>query len=141
MADTMFNEPPKEKSFPTTAVAIAAVAIVLAAGVLIALSRKPKVDTNTIQATAPYASNLELTKIEMSEAAGLAAGKSTYIDGHVANHGAKIVSGITVQVLFANELLHDGSAKRPNLLSGADLSASHGCDGHESVLWTRFSGN
>jgi hypothetical protein len=39
----------------------------------------------------------------MSESTSLSGGKSTYIDGHIANKGDKTVTGITVQVLFAND--------------------------------------
>ena len=36
----------------------------------------------------------------MSESANLAGGKVTYLDGHIANHGNRTLTGITVQVLF-----------------------------------------
>jgi len=36
----------------------------------------------------------------MSESGNLAGGKVTYIDGHIANKGGRIVTGVTVQVLF-----------------------------------------
>jgi hypothetical protein len=36
----------------------------------------------------------------MSESANLAGGKSTYLDGQIANHGAKTVTAINVQVIF-----------------------------------------
>ena len=38
----------------------------------------------------------------MSEAANLAGGKVTYLDGHIANKGNRTVTGISVQVLFRN---------------------------------------
>jgi hypothetical protein len=36
----------------------------------------------------------------MSESSNLAGGKVTYLDGHIANTGARTVTGIKVQVLF-----------------------------------------
>ena len=36
----------------------------------------------------------------MSEAGNLAGGKVTYLDGHIANIGARTVTAVTVQVLF-----------------------------------------
>jgi hypothetical protein len=36
----------------------------------------------------------------MSESANLAGGKLTYLDGRIANQGARTVTAITVQVLF-----------------------------------------
>lgn len=101
----MFTEPPKERSFPTTAVAIAAGAVLILVAVLFLMGRKDGKDTlgNTAQPLAAYASNLALTDIKMSESTSISGGKSTYIDGHVTNRGASTVDGITVQVLFAND--------------------------------------
>jgi hypothetical protein len=48
----------------------------------------------------PYAGSLALTGLAMSESANLAGGKVTYVDGHLANTGARTVTAITVQVLF-----------------------------------------
>jgi hypothetical protein len=53
--------------------------------------------------TAPldtYAGNLPLTGLAMSEASNLSGGKTTYLDGHIANRGPQTVTAITVQVLF-----------------------------------------
>jgi hypothetical protein len=47
-----------------------------------------------------YAGNLSLTRLAMSESSNLAGGKVTYLDGHIANQGARTVTAITVQVLF-----------------------------------------
>ena len=40
----------------------------------------------------------------MSESESLSGGKLTYLDGHVQNTGDRTVTGITVQVVFANDL-------------------------------------
>ena len=48
----------------------------------------------------PYAQSLSLTRLAMSEAGNLAGGKVTYLDGHIANIGARTVTAVTVQVLF-----------------------------------------
>jgi hypothetical protein len=48
----------------------------------------------------PYAGNLPISNLHMSEAANLAGGKATYLDGSIANTGSQTVTGITVQVLF-----------------------------------------
>jgi hypothetical protein len=48
----------------------------------------------------PYAASLPLTRLAMSESSNLAGGKVTYLDGHIANLGARTVTGVTVQVLF-----------------------------------------
>ena len=48
----------------------------------------------------PYAARLSLTGLAMSESSNLAGGKVTYLDGHIANQGARTVTAVTVQVLF-----------------------------------------
>lgn len=48
----------------------------------------------------PYAGSLAISDLKMSESANLAGGKSTYLDGRIANGGGKTVTGISVQVLF-----------------------------------------
>ena len=100
----MFSEPPRERSFPTTAVAIAAVAVVILVFVLVLLDHRHTAPApNTVQPLAAYASSLVVSNIQMSESTSISGGKSTYIDGHIANHGSSTVTGITVQVLFAND--------------------------------------
>jgi hypothetical protein len=48
----------------------------------------------------PYAANLTISQLAMSEASNLSGGKVTYLDGHITNQGNRTVTGITVQVLF-----------------------------------------
>jgi hypothetical protein len=51
-------------------------------------------------ATDPYAANLTIGNLAMSESSNLSGGKVTYLDGHITNHGNRTVTGITVQILF-----------------------------------------
>ncbi len=48
----------------------------------------------------PYAANLTLNGLALSESGNLAGGKVTYIDGHISNRGLRTVTAVTVQVLF-----------------------------------------
>jgi len=48
----------------------------------------------------PYAANLLLTHLAMSESSNLAGGKVTYLDGQIANHGSSVVTAVTVEVTF-----------------------------------------
>ncbi len=50
----------------------------------------------------PYAANLAISGLTMSESSNLIGGKVTYLDGRIANQGNRTVTGITVQVLFRN---------------------------------------
>jgi hypothetical protein len=95
----LFSEPPPEKSFPTTAVSIAAVAVLLLATLLILISRRPPAPV----ANAAYAPNLAITGIQMSEADSQTGGKLIYIDGRIANRGPATVTAIRVQVAFPND--------------------------------------
>jgi hypothetical protein len=93
------------RSFPGTAVGIAALAVAILVAVIVMLGRRgtPPVLPTTLQPAAAYADNLVVSDLQMSESTSLSGGKSTYVDGHIANHGAATVTGITVQVLFAND--------------------------------------
>jgi hypothetical protein len=51
-----------------------------------------------------YSASLPISNLQMSESTSMSGGKQTYIEGHIANHGPKTVTGITVQVVFANDL-------------------------------------
>ena len=83
---------------------IAGVAVVLLIGGLIAFTghhAPPISPGGSGLATAdPYAGNLPITDVKMSESSNFAGGKVTYVDGHVANKGDKTLTGITVQVAF-----------------------------------------
>jgi Protein of unknown function (DUF2393) len=84
---------------------VAAAAVLLGAAVVVAVlehgKRTPTVAPVSAAAD-PYASSLPISALQMSESANLAGGKVTYLDGHIANQGTKIVTGISVQVLFRN---------------------------------------
>jgi Protein of unknown function (DUF2393) len=82
----------------------ASVILIVAAVAIVVLEHGKSAPTVTpiSAAPAPYASSLPITNMAMSESANLAGGKVTYLDGHIANTGARVVSGITVQVLFRN---------------------------------------
>lgn len=83
------------------AIAAAVVVVVATIGVLVLEHGKARATVTPISATPDaYAASLPLTGLAMSESSNLAGGKVTYLDGHIANSGARTVTGITVQVLF-----------------------------------------
>lgn len=51
----------------------------------------------------PYAAQLAISNVQISQATNFAGDQLTYVDGTVANHGDRIVTAITVRVLFAND--------------------------------------
>lgn len=48
----------------------------------------------------PYAASLAIADVKMSESSSVGGTKVTYLDGTIANHGDKTVTGMTVQVAF-----------------------------------------
>jgi hypothetical protein len=95
----MFAEAEPPRSFPGTAVGIAAVAMAILLAVLVMRARRPAVPVSS--AGAAYAAQLELSGETMSEADSRDGfGKLIYIEGRVVNRGAATVSGVQVQVTF-----------------------------------------
>lgn len=85
--------------------AVAAAAVLLLAVLVVAMlerGRRGSAVAPVSAAADPYADSLPISHVAMSEAANLAGGKVTYLDGQIANAGTKTVTGITVQVLFRN---------------------------------------
>jgi hypothetical protein len=91
--------------FPVLAWAVSALIVVLVAGaVFYAGRKKPEPAPETLQPADAYAASLPLSQFAMSEAENLSGGKLTYLDGHVQNTGNRTVTGITVQVIFRNDV-------------------------------------
>jgi hypothetical protein len=83
--------------------AIAAAVVIVVAAVMVILLQHGKgaaAVTPISTPLDPYAANLAITNLTMSESGNLAGGKVTYLDGHIQNNGGRTVTGITVQVLF-----------------------------------------
>ncbi len=103
---TLFaSRSPEKAPVPLVAWIVAALAVLLLLGGLLLVSHpgKPPASANSLLPLAPDASKLLLSGVTMSESTSLSGGKSTYIDGVVANQGKGTVTGLTVQVLFAND--------------------------------------
>jgi hypothetical protein len=53
---------------------------------------------------APYASNLQITDLHMSQAQNFVGAQVTYLEGKIANSGSRTVNGIVVEAVFRNSL-------------------------------------
>jgi hypothetical protein len=87
-----------------TPIAVAAAVVVIVVVVLVVMGREkggPRALPVSTPAD-PYAANLPVTNLAMSESSNLAGGKVTYVDGHIANKGDKTVTAVTAQILFRN---------------------------------------
>jgi hypothetical protein len=101
--DAIFaSKPPEGGGTPIMAWGVAGLAVLVVILVLVLGGRHKPTAPTTIQPLAPYAANLPLSQLAMSESTSLSGGKSTFIDGHIQNTGDQTVTGITVQVLFRN---------------------------------------
>ena len=87
---------------------LASVFVLLVLLLLVLLSRHsgttPVPGGTGMAAAAPYAGNLPITNLEMSQATSFAGTKVTYIDGTISNSGSETMQSITVQVGFRNDL-------------------------------------
>lgn len=85
--------------------AIAAGVVLIAAAIVVLVMEHGRSGAKVTPISAvpdPYASNLPISGLAMSESGNLAGGKVTYLDGHIANKGNRTVNGIAVQILFRN---------------------------------------
>jgi hypothetical protein len=91
----------RERNWLALALAAALVLIGAAVVILVLEHGKARNTVTPISAPpAPYAANLPITNLAMSQAANFAGSKVTYLDGRIANTGNSTVTGVTVQVLF-----------------------------------------
>ena len=83
--------------------AVASAIVIAAVGGLFLFYEHGKGSTTVTPISAgtdPYAANVTISKLAMSESSNLSGGKVTYLDGHIVNEGNRTVTGISVQVLF-----------------------------------------
>ncbi len=103
----LFTPPANEPSGRGKVVfALAAVTLLAFIAGLLA-TRSHKASTASPNAIVPvdiYAKNLSFTQLAMSQSTSLSGGTSTFIDGHVSNAGPDTLTGITMQVLFRNDV-------------------------------------
>jgi hypothetical protein len=83
---------------------VVAGAVVLAVLVVLIFAGRRPAPSNPggagLAAADPYAKNLPLSNIKMSESTSLSGAKQTYIDGDITNNGDKTLTAITVQAAF-----------------------------------------
>jgi hypothetical protein len=96
------SEKPERNWLPMAIAAVAVIAVAIVVIVLLQHGRGGNTVTPISASVDPYAANLPITGLTMSESGNLAGGKVTYIDGRISNTGDRTVTGITVQVLFRN---------------------------------------
>lgn len=93
---------PTERNWVAIGIAAAAVIIVVVVLVFLGRGKKNTAATPISAPLDPYASQLVITRLQMSQSGNLAGSQITYVDGHIVNNGDKIVTGISAQTLFRN---------------------------------------
>ena len=93
-----------ESKFPWIPVGIAASGILIALVVLAVAGRHSRPEAAfrgpELAPPAPYAAQLPITNLQMSEADSFAGNTATYIDGTLTNTGSQTITGAVVQVVF-----------------------------------------
>lgn len=95
---------PERSGLPPAVWGVAVLVVVIIVGVLVFAGRKKAgPPPNTLLPEDAYAHNLTLSQLAMSESESMSGVKVTYLDGHIQNTGQQTVTGITAQVVFAND--------------------------------------
>jgi hypothetical protein len=97
-------EPPRRGMMLGVAGGVALIAIIAISFWLHGNRNVAVVAQNTVLPSDPYAQNLALTQLAMSQSTSLSGGTSTFIDGHVRNSGTQTITGATIQVIFRNDV-------------------------------------
>lgn len=86
---------------------VAAAVVIVGAIILFVVGGRGNTNASTagtgLAPAAPYAANLPITNLQMSESSSFSGAKVTYVDGHIGNTGTQTVDAITVQVGFHSE--------------------------------------
>ena len=110
MATPFSTEPAPASGMSPKVIGIAAGALLLILLVVgVSTIRRTNADSGALLPPDPYAGELSIGNVSLSEATNGGGGKVTYVDGTVRNIGAKTLTGATVQVSFATQ---DGSPPR-----------------------------
>jgi hypothetical protein len=100
---SVFSQPhiePEGRRWVPVAIGVCAIALVLIAVFVFGRPSAPPPQA----ATDPYAENLQVADLKLSQAENFAGGTISYLDGKVANVGKLTVTGATVESIFRNSL-------------------------------------
>ena len=100
---TPFTTPQAEERRNWMPLAIGAGVIMLIAIIVLILYRTQPQPTGPVPED-PYSANLKVMDIHASEAKNFAGVSVYYLEGQIANMGAKSISGATVEAVFRNSL-------------------------------------
>lgn len=101
----MFSPPGSGQREPRSVVpwiAAGAVVIIVLVAILVVTHRSQPANQSGkgLAPADPYAANLAISNLQMSQSGSMVGGQTTYLDGQITNKGQETVTGITVQVAF-----------------------------------------
>jgi hypothetical protein len=96
----------KEEERSLTPWIVAGAVVLIIVGVLIAASLRPKKTEGSTPD--PYAAQLVISGLQLSQSSNMAGSQLTYVDGEIANHGDKTVDAVTVRTMFHDSLNQPG---------------------------------
>ncbi len=89
---------------PVIPIAIGAVAVLVAIGIIMFFSRGSSRQADVPAAADPYAASLPISDVKMSTADNFAGQQVTYIEGKITNNGGKTVKNAVLQITFHDSL-------------------------------------
>ena len=94
--------PEQESETPWVAIGVGLFIVVTILVALVLANRNPNQKPPVIPPA--YADNLKISDLKLSTVENFVGSSVTYIEGKVTNAGPKVVSGITVEIVFRNSL-------------------------------------
>ena len=93
-----------ESRTPVIPIAIGAVAVLVAIGIMMFFSRGSSRQADAPAAADPYAASLAVSDVKMSTADNFAGQQVTYIEGKITNNGSKTVKNSVLQITFHDSM-------------------------------------
>jgi hypothetical protein len=94
------SDPVERNWLPLIVAAIVVLAVAVSLALFLGRGKTGPTVTPISAQPDPYAANLPISNLSMSESSSLSGGKVTYLDGQIVNHGSRTVTAISIQVLF-----------------------------------------
>jgi hypothetical protein len=76
--------------------------VLLLLGIFVAVSLVGKKTDTVANGPDPYAAQLAITGLELSQSSNIAGSQITYVDGQITNQGNRTVNGVSVETTFLN---------------------------------------
>lgn len=99
-----FHLPEEEPSGTWKWIALGLVLVALVIGLVAWQGMKNRPQGGGQLPEAPYAGNLPISSLKLSQAQNFVGGTVTYITANIANTGSETVDGITIELVFRNAL-------------------------------------